>query len=71
MFGLLIFLVGGFLCKIMLLCGVAFCLACSCSVVLFSCVELVFELFGIYKAVSICIYQDERTESFVSQSNML
>ena len=45
MFGLLLFLVGGwFLCKVILVCGVAFGLACSCGAVLFSWVEVVFEL---------------------------
>ena len=61
MFALSLFLVGEeFLCKVTLVCRVAFGIACSCSVVLFSWVEVVFELvvklvFGICGAVSICI----------------
>ena len=67
MFGLLLFLVRGrFLCKVTVVCSVAFDLACSCSVLLFSCVEVVFKLvvklvFGICEAVSICILSSRQS----------
>ena len=74
MFGLVLFLVGGeFICKVTLVCRVAFGLACYCSVVLFSWVEVVVELvvklmFGICGAVSICILSSGCKERVVCVS---